>query len=261
MPARAPTTVHIHPEFRSLFNSEKLTPETIFTDPRIKPWRHLPDRENCVLDLPRPDGENIRFHIKRYFPARGSAARAREEAKAADRLAAAKIPAAKVVAWAALSDGRSFVILEDLAEYQAADKLIQSGLSFDSLIIPTADLAANLHNANLHHRDLYLCHFFARPERKSAEVRLIDLARVRPLPRLTRRRWIVKDLAQFWYSTLSLPISDSQREAWLARYAQKTSVKKIRELRKSIEAKSDSIAAHDAKLRRRLPGRNISISS
>ncbi len=61
----------------------------------------------------------------------------------------------------------------------------------------------DLHNGGLHHRDLYLCHFLGRrDENPQADLRLIDAARVRPLPGpLTRRRWIVKDLAQFWYST------------------------------------------------------------
>ena len=57
------------------------------------------------------------------------------------------------------------------------------------------------------------------PEKGEAEIRLIDAARVRPLPgALTRRRWIVKDLAQFWYSTLAMNVSDLQRDEWLRRY-------------------------------------------
>jgi hypothetical protein len=256
---RAKSRVHVQPQLQSLFPAD-FDPETIFTDPRIKSWRHLSDRENCTWDLTAPNGKNIRLHVKRYFPATGTATRARQEAEAAAKLAAAKIPAASIAAWGNLADGRSFVILQDLAGYQPADKLIESGVSFDQLLRPTADLAAALHNANLHHRDLYLCHFFARLDDRSADVRLIDLARVRTIPLLTRRRWIVKDLAQFWYSTLTLPITELQREAWLERYAQKTGTTKLPSLKRSIELKSKSIAAHDAKLRRRQPHRNISIT-
>jgi lipopolysaccharide kinase (Kdo/WaaP) family protein len=253
--------LHIQPDFQALFEFAGFDPQKIFTDPRIQVWRKLPDRENCTWDVTKPDGAKIRFHVKRYFPGRGLSGRARREAQAGAQLSAAHIPAARIAAWGELSDGRSFVILEDLAGYQAADKLIQSGTDFCRLLKPTADLAAKLHNASLHHRDLYLCHFFVRPGKDSDDIRLIDLARVRPLPVLTRRRWIVKDLAQFWYSTLRLPITDAQREAWLARYAKKTSIEKLTALRKSITSKSNSIAAHDASLRRREPGRNISISS
>ena len=33
------------------------------------------------------------------------------------------------------------------------------------------------------------------------------------------RRWIVKDLAQFWYSTTKLNVTEEQHRAWLAEYA------------------------------------------
>ncbi|MGA3066952.1 MAG: lipopolysaccharide kinase InaA family protein [Tepidisphaeraceae bacterium] len=257
--ARAKSRVDIQPKFQALFAGIGFEAEMVFSDPRIKCWRHLSDRENCTWDLSDSGGETIRLHVKRYFAGRTAASRARQEAEAADRLAAAHVPAASIAAWGVLADGRSFVILEDLAGYQAADQLIESGVSFDRLLDSTADLAAALHGANLHHRDLYLCHFFAKLDGGGADVRLIDLGRVGPLPILTRRRWIVKDLAQFWYSTLALPITDLQREAWLERYAAAGGVEKPANLRRSIELKSKSIAAHDAKLRRRQPGRNISI--
>src|SRR6185503_11861775 len=114
--------------------------------------------------------------------------------------------------WGKLADGRSFFVTADLAGYRAADKLIDAGTPFENLLAPTADLAVKLHRAGLHHRDLYLCHFFARVTENAVDVRLIDTARVRRLGGfLTRGRWITKDLAQFWYSTISLPITDGQR--------------------------------------------------
>jgi hypothetical protein len=96
----------------------------------------------------------------------------------------------------------------------------------------------------------------------SLEVRLIDAARVGRLPGWpTRRRWIIKDLAQFWYSTTKLPISDEQRDRWLNHYAQKLSNAQVTKLRSAIRAKSHRIAAHDAKLNRRQPLRHRSIPS
>ena len=52
------------------------------------------------------------------------------------------------------------------------------------------------------------------------DLRLIDAARVRRLPGFfTRGRWIVKDLAQFWYITLKLPITEKCiARLWLLRY-------------------------------------------
>jgi hypothetical protein len=245
--------------YRQIFHQIGFSPEMIFTEPAIKPWRRLKDRENCIWDIAGPTAA-IRLHVKR-FPAMGSASPARDEAEGYRLLQDRGIPAAVVAAWGNLDDGRSFIAIEDLAGFTPADKLVESGLPFDQVLGPTADLSAHLHNAGLHHRDLYVCHFLARVEKdRAAEIRVIDAARVRKLPGvLTRRRWIIKDLAQFWYSTTQLAITDSQRDEWLIRYCAKTKYEKIGPLKRSIQRKSDAIGAHDEKLRRRQPNRNISI--
>jgi hypothetical protein len=249
--------------YRQILHQLGRNPEMIFTEPAIKPWRRLPDRENCTWDITGdiagPTGA-IRLHVKR-FPAMGSASPARDEAEGYRLLQERGIPAAVVAAWGNLDDGRSFIAIEDLAGFTPADKLVESGLSFERVLGPTAELSAKLHNAGLHHRDLYLCHFLARVEKdRAGEIRLIDAARVRKLPGLlTRRRWIIKDLAQFWYSTTQLAITDSQRDEWLRRYCALTKSEKIESLKRSIQRKSDAIGAHDEKLRRRQPNRNISI--
>src|SRR5205823_14972090 len=136
-----------------------------------------------------------------------------------------------------------------------------AGFAFERLLEPTAQLAARLHGAGLHHRDLYLCHFFAKAEGESVDLKLIDAARVRRLPGWpTRRRWVVKDLSQFWYSTLALPITDEQRSRWLEGYARARGLGSAAGLHRSIERKAASIGRHDRKLRAAQPDRNISIA-
>jgi heptose I phosphotransferase len=117
-------------------------------------------------------------------------------------------------------------------------------------------LAARLHASGLHHRDLYLCHFFVKTS-DDLELRLIDAARVRPLPWLFRQRWIVKDLAQFWYSAKQLKIMDDQLIRWLGRYTD--NVGKLAPPLGAIESKVGWIARHDRKLNQAQPSRNISI--
>ena len=139
-------------------------------------------------------GKTIRLHIKRFHAARGYTTPADDEALGIRSLDVAKIPTLKLVGWGKRVDGRSFVITEDLAGYDAADKLIANGLVFDKVAKPIAGLAAELHKANLHHRDLYLCHFFIR--REPLDIRLIDAARVEQLPGWPMRTLDHKDLAQ-----------------------------------------------------------------
>ena len=251
--------IFIAEPYREILRQLGTAPETIFTDPAVKPWRNLEDRQNCTWDV-LVAGRSVRLHVKR-FGAMGGRSLAQSEAEGYRVLHERGIPTAAVAAWGRLDDGRSFIATEDLAGFEPADKLVEGGVDFDRLLIPTADLAARLHNSGLHHRDLYLCHFLARgKENEPVELRLIDAARVRALPRLlARRRWIVKDLAQFWYSTTQLPVTDSQRDTWLARYAQQTNISAAERLHRSIMRKANSIAAHDRRLRVRRPGRNISI--
>jgi hypothetical protein len=311
-------TFWIDSRYQPLMRELGIDAQGIWSHPSIVAWRSIPERENCILDA-RVDGRPVRLHIKRYRPVRGRLTPAEEEVAGHRLLLDHDIPTAELVGWGTMADGRSFIIVEDLSGYADCEKLVAGGLPFDRLLQATAMLAAKLHAAGLHHRDLYLCHFFAKaqnphpdplpeyrergkergvdvsstgfqpvPARGGAEqdrgagvgstgfqpvavsartgkecgvdVRLIDPARVRLLPRwLFRRRWIVKDLAQFWYSTLSLGVSDEQRLAWMACYGRQRGIADAAALTRKVRRKSDWIARHDRKLRARQPGRNVSI--
>jgi hypothetical protein len=250
--------MHVAPDYQPIFREAGFDAEAFFTRPEVKPWRTLADRENCTLDITRPDGSEIRFHVKRFPKPRGQAIAADEDVNGLRTLQLENIPTAPLVGWGKLADRRSFVITQDLAGYQAADKLIESGISFDRLLEPTADLTARLHNSGLHHCDLYLCHFFAKIAGDRVDLRLIDAARVERLG-LLGRRWIIKDLAQFWFSTQSLHVTQAQRMSWLDRYAAQRKLDSVVKLQRAIQKKSNWIARHDAELRKSQPHRNISI--
>jgi hypothetical protein len=248
---------HVAPQWQPVFREIGIDGDAIFTHPGIKPWRSLRDRENCTLDATLESGRRVRLHIKRFPAAHDTSGK---ELAGQQTLIAAQIPTLDVVAYGKLEDGRGFIISDDLSGYEASDKLIKCPADFDRLLISTADLAAKLHRSGLHHRDLYLCHFFAKVTADDVDVKLIDTARVKRLPGvLTRRRWIVKDLAQFWYSTLALPIDAKQRDAWLARYAASSGIELTPRLQSAILRKTKWIARHDRKLVKDQPNRNISI--
>jgi len=254
--AASSTRFQVAPTYQPLMRMLGLDAETVFSHPDIKVWRKLPDRENCKLDADLPDGRHVRLHIKRF----GAADAAQPEVEGHRHLEQAQIPNAPLVGWGTARDLGSFVIFDDLTGYIPADKLIEQGADFESLFLgPTAELAAKLHKVGLHHRDLYLCHFMARVVDGSADLKLIDTARVKRLPTWFARRWIVKDLAQFWYSTLRLNVTQIQRTQWLAEYLHHRGLAEDAGLTKAIERKVRSIAWHDARLHQKRPERDVSI--
>jgi len=256
----AQSRFNVAPQYQPLMRELGLDADSIFDHPDIKVWRSIPERENATLDASF-QGRPIRLHIKRYRTHAGQGTLADVEAKSIELLITANIPTVPLVGWGSVPDGRSFIISEDLTGYEAADKLIAAGAPSESILQATADLAAKLHNAALHHRDLYLCHFFVNADQPS-DVRLIDAARVARLGNfLTRTRWIRKDLAQFWYSTLALPISDAQRHAWMQRYSEQRGFPSAQPFIRGIQRKVRWIARHDQKLKVDQPDRNVSIPS
>jgi len=250
-----PTEFHVSPGYQPLMRMLGLDAETVFDHAEIKVWRKLPDRENCTLDADLPDGRHVRLHVKRYE----SADAALPEVEGHRLLESKSIPTAPLVGWGTLEGRRSFVIFDDLAGFTPADKLVERGTPFCVVLEASAELAVKLHAARLHHRDLYLCHFMAREGGDDAEIRLIDTARVRRLPAFLARRWIVKDLSQFWYSTLKLPVTEEQRVAWLNYYSVRRGVGSVNTLKRAIERKVRSIARHDARIHRDRPERDVSI--
>jgi hypothetical protein len=252
----------IDPRYEPIFRDIGLDGRAVFEHASIRVWRSIADRENGILDISLGNGRRTRFHVKRYKAVFAGASPAETEVRGLGLLGAKSIPTAPLAAHGRLADGRSFVILEDLGEHCASDILIKEGLlDFDRLLEPTADLAAKLHAAGLHHRDLYLSHFFARRQGPDLDLRLIDAARVRELPWLFRSRWIVKDLAQFWYSTLRQPVSDDQRMQWLRRYVDQRGIGDISWLLRRIRRRIAWMARHDVLLNRRQPHRNVAIPS
>lgn len=244
---------------------------SVFEHPKIEVWRSITERENCVLDT--DDG---RFHIKRNKKGHGGVD---EEAAAIRLLMNASLPTVPLAAAGRLNDGRGFLITADLAGYEDADIAVKNGLPFEKILSATAELAGRLHKSELHHRDLYLCHFYVRvgatymsPETTGdappgdmyvaptkTEARLMDAGRVRPLPKWFRRRWLVKDVAQFVYSARNQDIPEAQLDEWFRQYTAAGGAAVDASFRKAVDAKVAAIGRHDRALRKRQPTRNVSI--
>lgn len=231
--------------------------EAWFSHPAIRAWRTLPDRDNATLET-----DLGLLHVKRHHrPGRASPIEA--ELAALRLLKEKEIPTLEVVAHGTLADGRAFSASPDLTGYASGQVLMREGMSFAKLAGPTAQLAARLHQAGLHHRDLYLCHFFlvrSGMEMPGPQAKLIDISRVRRLPMLLAKRWVVKDLAQFWYSAESeFGVTRAELERWVSEYAGQRGIRP-EGLLGPIQRKVKAIARHDARLQAVQPTRNVSLS-
>lgn len=164
------------------------------------------DRAEYVRDLPQRSNHRLRvagqvLHVKRAKP-RGFLRRvAREdpEARGLRRLSAAGLDCAQPLLWGRDPRLGTLVATGDLAPARPLDELLAAGwppADAAALVARLAALAARLHEAGLHHRDLYLNHVYADPRAgaRAARLVLIDAERVgRHRTRLGRR--VRKDLA------------------------------------------------------------------
>lgn len=195
---------------------------------RGKRLRQLRDRENWRIEFDSPHvgvrGAYLKKHHERgwlsWLNSRGwlqSVSPGQIEAENVHRLQCDGIAAMQLVAYGqrAEPDGRreSFVIVEELVGYEQLDHFLRR--RFDpreqqtqeqrhdlrTLLAAVAEVAQRFHACGYNHRDFYCCHFFIRETAPGQfDVRLIDLQRVEQR-RWLRGRWIIKDLAQFAYST------------------------------------------------------------
>ena len=250
-----PSTIHISAVYRDALASVGLdSVDRVFADARLRVWRDLEDRDNSTLDA-TVDGRAIRLHVKRDKRVRREPMAL--EARGITLLESVGVPSAPLVAHGSADDGRTFVITENLDGYTSADRLIEGGGPRGAIFDAMADVAARLHRGGLHHRDLYANHFYLRPAVGGGhDVRLIDTARVRRLPRLVPGRWVVKDVGQLIFSVAGY----AGGEGILRRYCEQTGRRADGWFARRVRAKAAWIDRHDRALRAKRPTRNLRLS-
>lgn len=113
-----------------------------------------------------------------------------------------------------------------------------------SLLHRIADLARRMHQAGLHHQDFYLNHLLMRTGHPRYDLYIIDLGRACRRERLSQY-WIVKDLAQLFYSARMLP--RWMRLHFLEHYFNRSLTREDSRLLGRIESKMARIARHGRK--------------
>ena len=156
---------------------------------------------------------------------------ARNEYLACRRLAAAGIAAPVVAAYGCRGGNparrQSFIVCDALTGRVSLEDLTAAWVRHPPaaklrrrLLLAVADLARDLHEAGVAHRDFYLCHILADTEAlERGEVRLavIDLHRARTARRVTTR-WRLRDLAALRHSAADVALSPREELRFLARY-------------------------------------------
>jgi hypothetical protein len=180
----------------------------------------VPGRSTVRVELRQPDGRPLRAYLKRYEPEylkagkrmlrrlgwQGAGDEAMREWNAILALRAAGFATAQAIALGQERRGgmvrRSFLLTAEIHRGVAAHdyaRTLDAGRR-RQFAREVGDLTRRFHRAGFAHRDLYLSHIFVVPAPAGGrELFLIDLQRLFR-PRLFRRRWLVKDLAQLGYT-------------------------------------------------------------
>jgi len=116
---------------------------------------------------------------------------------------------------------RSFLITDELSDMVDLETLAANWQTYiDSfktkrrLIKAVAKIAAAMFGSGMNHRDFYICHFMLKSDTLYDEIPtlfLIDLHRAQ-IRKKVPRRWLIKDLAGLYFSTMDLPLT--RRDYW-----------------------------------------------
>lgn len=129
--------------------------------------------------------------------------------------------------WNGLWEDRSFAVLREIPDAASLEKKLpacfspptssQTRKQRQDFIDSLADFARCFHESGYCHRDFYLCHIF---HTSGGYFSLIDLQRAFK-PKWFRKRWILKDLSQLYYSAPGDAVSRADRLRFYLRYMRK----------------------------------------
>jgi len=150
--------------------------------------------------------------------------------------------------WKGVFEKRSFIITEKIPDSLS----LEQNLPIDKkkFISDLAAFVRKFHKTGYRHRDLYLCHIFCSSQ---GQFTLIDLHRVfKPL--FFAKKYLIKDLAQLYYSSPGNSVSRTDRLRFFLVYLQKEKLTIYdKYLIKKIKAKAKRMAVHDKKHNRAAP--------
>lgn len=225
--------------------------------------KHLiAERPTTRIELATPDGPLV-CYLKRHAPAklkeylkplirlRWPRIGAEPEWKAIRRFHEVGIPTMTPVAWG--QSGRESLLvtlaiegcekLSDWMRRTPRPATAEQVADVRRIIREVAEVTRKMHQAKMHHQDLYAGHILL-PHDATRGIHILDLGRVRHCRHLAMI-WIIKDLAQLHYSTGWFTAADRLRflQTYLGRRLQSADRRFIRR----ILRKAASIGRHSRK--------------
>jgi len=228
----------------------------------------LPDSHGpTTVFMKRYDRPPVSVQLKNWLSARSRRSCGQCEAGPASELAAAGISTPKTICrgeqWGTLFEKRSFIITEKIADAEAIERKLPE--CFDSrattenlklrrdFITRLAEFIAKFHATKYRHRDLYFSHIFYSDD---GRFYLIDLARAfKPL--LLRRRFLIKDIAQIYYSAPGRYFSRTDRMRFYFGYTGRRKLTgEDKTFIRQVVKKAQRTARHEIKHGREVPFAN-----
>jgi heptose I phosphotransferase len=158
---------------------------------------------------------------------------------------------------------RSFLITDELDNMIDLETLAANWeLYIDSLktkrrlIKAVAKIAAAMFDSGMNHRDFYICHFMLKQDTLHDEtpaLYLIDLHRAQ-IRKKVPRRWLIKDLAGLYFSTMDLPLTRQDYFYFLKEFTNKPAKYALRNnvgFWTKVRQKADALYKNEA--RKRIP--------
>lgn len=214
---------------------------------------NVPDHPQALF-IKRYQNPPLRVQIKNWLNHRKIQSLAASDVMPAFELTEKGIRTYDVIAFGSrfsIIEKRSFAVIEEIPNAGSLEKKLPEFTNLRDKISFIEKLAAfvkKFHNTGYRHRDLYLCHIFY--DHLNSIFYLIDLTRAFK-PALLKKRFLIKDLAQLFYSAPASAFNNQDRLRFYLNYysiERLTSRDKIRI--RGILKKVKKMQKHDLKKNR-----------
>jgi heptose I phosphotransferase len=175
-------------------------------------------------------GVGYREIIKNLLQMKWPVVSARNEWQALQKLNELGIPAPRVMAYGELGLNpacrESFVLMEELAPVKSLEDIAKEWKSNPpslreklAYIREAARIARIMHASGMNHRDFYICHLLQDLSQPALRLFVIDLHRAQ-IRTATPERWVIKDLAALYFSSLDAGLSHKDYFRFMKDYRQ-----------------------------------------